>query len=120
MHRHGVGEGIVGLDVGIFGGHAVEDATEEGVAAQDVGLVAAGDAALPIHRRAVPLARQFEGRAADALDTRARHHHRIRCDLVTKQNAAAARGVKAFGVLADDHVIDLSGPAARSREGTPS
>ena len=53
VHGDRVGVGVVDLDVGVVGGHLVAHGAEEGVAAQDVGLVAHRHAALAVARRAV-------------------------------------------------------------------
>ena len=101
------------LDVGIFRGDLVEHLAEEGVAAQHIGLVAAGHAPPSVGRRAVAPARQFEGEAHDPLDALAGLDERIDRDLLAQQRAGAASGVEAFAVLAHDHIVDRLGVAQR-------
>ncbi|MNQ97940.1 hypothetical protein D3C85_1136110 [compost metagenome] len=109
MHGDGVGIGVVDLHIGVAGRHVIADTAKERIGAQDIGLVADGHAALAVARRAVALAREAEGKAGDAFHAFACDDDGVGGDFVSQHDAAAAAGVQAFGVFADDDVVDLSG-----------
>jgi hypothetical protein len=113
VHGHRVGVTIVCLDIGILRRDFIEHATEKGVAAQNVRLVAACDTVSAVRRRTTSLAREFKGGAHDTLGALSCQDQSIRCHFVTQYDTVAARRIQTFGIFAHDYVVDIARMAAR-------
>ena len=117
IHRGGIHQQRLGLDLRKFRRHFVEGAVPEHHAvALRVGFGDRGDALL-----LVALHRQIEGEAHDALDAAAGKDGGLDGDLfgLMLVDEAADLGVLAFGVLAHHDEIDIAALGPRQRRSTP-
>ena len=78
VDRDGIHIGIIDRNVGIITVDIIADGPEERVGAQDIRLVAHGDAPLAVERRAVALSCEVESEARDTLGSAARHDQSVR------------------------------------------